>query len=305
MISNQPLFLFSGQGAQQVGMGKDLHTQSPLARDCYERACEVLGWDIKSISFEGPEDALTQTKVCQPALYVQGYVIAKLLQERGMKPGAAIGLSLGELTALALADVFDFETGLQIVAKRGELMQAACEASQGAMTSLIGSTPEVVSELCNHYGVQIANLNCPGQIVISGEKTRIEAANQRAKELGVFKRVIVLNVAGAYHSALMEPARIEFEAFLKPIKLRAPLFPIWSNVKAQLHRDPEAIRAGIVTQIVSSVHFEDCLKAALKAGFSHAYECGPGNVLSGLARRTDPALTVLPYSEVLAQAPLS
>ena len=178
--------LFSGQGAQTVGMGKSLFDQFETAKKLYQRADEVLGWSLTEASFEGPDALLTETRVCQPALFVHGFSVFSVLKEQGKLKDikAATGLSLGELTALASAGVFDFETGLQLVAKRGELMQQACDATKGSMASLIGGTREAAQALCDKVNVEMANLNCPGQIVISGEVAGIKAALEEGKSLG-------------------------------------------------------------------------------------------------------------------------
>ena len=196
---------FSGQGAQFVGMGQTLCQNSELVDDLYTSANSILGWDLKQICFEGPDEALTVTRVCQPALYLHGYGLYKLLEAKGYLKdiGVVFGLSLGELTALAVAGVYDFETGLRLVAERGRLMQEACDATEGGMASVIGGEATAVRDLCDRFDIQIANLNCPGQIVISGEKEKVADAVESAKEKSMgFKLVRPLNVAGAYHSRL-------------------------------------------------------------------------------------------------------
>ncbi|MFT4900870.1 MAG: [acyl-carrier-protein] S-malonyltransferase [Lentimonas sp.] len=291
--------LFSGQGAQSVGMGRSLYENSECAKALYDEANEVLGWDLKSLCFEGPDAALTETKVCQPALYVHGYALFSILKERGKLENlkAACGLSLGELTALAAANVFDFATGLRIVAERGRLMQLACDATKGGMASVIGGTPEDVQALCDEFDIQIANLNCPGQIVISGENTKVLAAVEHSKGRG-FKLVKPLNVAGAYHSRLMISARDAFSAFLQDFTFNTPEIVVYTNVTGGQVSDPAAIKDALVKQVVSSVRFEDCLRnAATDNTVQEFFECGPGKVLAGLARRTDKALTVTTMSE--------
>ena len=205
--------LFSGQGAQVVGMGKSLFEGSNTARDLYNRANKVLPFDLQKVCFEGPAEVLTETRVCQPALYVQGFAIAQILRERGKLNNltACLGLSLGELTAYAVAGVWDFETGLKIVAERGRLMQLACDQTKGGMAAVIGGSREDIAKLCAAFDIDAANFNCPGQVVISGDNEKVTAAVARAKEFGPFKLVKPLVVAGAYHSRLMEPARKEFE----------------------------------------------------------------------------------------------
>jgi len=292
--------LFAGQGAQKVGMGKSLYDASPAARALYDEAGRILGWDLANVSFGGPEAELTQTKVCQPALFVHGLAMLAALQEAQRLPAGgpryALGLSLGEVTAYAAAGVFDFATGLRIVAERGRLMQLACEQSSGGMAAVVGEDRAKVQELCREFGIEAANFNAPGQIIISGEKTRIETAVAAAKERGM-KKVIPLNVAGAYHSRLMEPARSAFAAFLDGIPFRAPGFTVFTNTTGQAVSDPVAIKAALVKQVVSPVLWEDCMRAAAGAGTTEFWELGPGGVLAGLARRTDKAWSVKSFSE--------
>ena len=290
--------LFSGQGAQAVGMGRSLYENSKTARAFYEEANEVLGWDLKSICFDGPDETLTETKVCQPALYVQGYALFSILKERGKlnELKAACGLSLGELTALAAAGVYDFATGLRLVAERGRLMQLACDATKGGMAAVIGGTPEDVEIFCNEFDIEIANLNCPGQIVISGDNAKVIEAVAASK--GRFKLCKPLNVAGAYHSCLMNSARDAFAEFIKDFDFKAPEIVCYTNVTGGQISDPEAIKEALVSQIVSSVRFEDNLRnMAADNGINEFYECGPGKVLAGFAKRIDRSLVVTPMSE--------
>jgi len=290
--------LFAGQGAQKVGMGKSLCAGSASARALYEEANRVLGWDLVRICFEGPDAELTQTRVCQPALFVHGLAVLAIIRDRGLLGDAtfALGLSLGEITALTAAGVFDFATGLRVVAERGRLMQLACEQSSGAMASIIGEERGKVGELCREFGVEMANLNCPGQIVISGEKTRINAAVAAGRDRGM-RKVIPLNVAGAYHSRLMEPARAAFAAFLAGITFNRPNLTVFTNTTGRAVAEPEEIRTALVKQIVSPVLWEDCLRAAAGAGATEFWELGPGAVLAGLARRTDRSWPVRSFAE--------
>jgi [acyl-carrier-protein] S-malonyltransferase len=290
--------LFAGQGAQKVGMGKSLFESSPSARALYEEAGRALGWDLAKVSFEGPESELTQTRVCQPALFVHGLALVEALRESGRLPQVdfALGLSLGEVTAYAAAGVFDFATGVGIVAERGRLMQIACEKSSGAMAAVIGESREAVLELCRESGVEAANFNAPGQIIISGERAAIDAAVAAGKARG-FKRVMFLNVAGAYHSRLMEPARVAFEAFLKDIPFGAPRFRVFTNTTGNAVSDPAEIKRALARQVVSPVFWEDCMRSAAGAGATEFWELGPGATLAGLARRMDKAWSVRSFSE--------
>ncbi len=281
-------------------MGASLCDASAAARALYEQANQLLGWDLRSISFSGPESELTQTKVCQPALFTHGLATLAALREAGKvptgEPAMALGLSLGELTAYCAAGVFDFATGLRIVAERGRLMQEACEATSGGMAAVIGEERGRVVELCRDFDVEAANFNAPGQIIISGEKNRIAAAVAGAKERGM-KKVMPLNVAGAYHSRLMEPARAAFAAFLAPIPFAAPRFTVFTNTTGAAISDPAAIKGALISQVVSSVLWEDCMRAAAVAGATEFWELGPGGVLAGLARRTEKTWTVRSFAE--------
>lgn len=279
-------------------MGKSLFEGSPAAKAVYEQAGAVLGWDLAKVCFEGPEADLTQTKVCQPALYVHGFSLLAALKEKGALPDVsmALGLSLGEVTAYAAAGVFDFATGLKIVAERGRLMQGACEQSAGGMAAIIGESRETVASLCAEFGIEAANFNAPGQIIISGDKARVEEAVAAAKAKGI-KKAMALNVAGAYHSRLMEPARAAFEAYLAPISFIAPRFTVFTNTTGQAISEPAAIKAALVRQVVSPVLWEDCMRAAAAARASAFWELGPGGVLAGLARRTEKTWAVRSLSE--------
>lgn len=281
-------------------MGRSLYEASASARALYDEADMTLGWKLTQISFEGPEAALTETKVCQPALFVHGLALLAALREAGKvpqgEPTAAFGLSLGEVTAYAAAGVFDFATGLRIVAERGRLMQAACERTSGGMAAVIGEERTRVAELCREFELEAANFNAPGQIIISGEKARIETAIAACKERG-WKRVMTLNVAGAYHSRLMEPARTEFAAFLEPIPFAAPKLAVYTNTTGAAIHEPPAIKAALVKQVVSSVMWEDCMRTAAANGVTQFWELGPGGVLAGLARRTEKAWGVRSFSE--------
>lgn len=279
-------------------MGRSLYEHSAIARTLYDQANEILGWDLKTLCFEGPDEALTETKVCQPALYVQGFVLFSILKDAGRLDTvkAACGLSLGELTALAAAGVYDFATGLQLVAERGRLMQLACDATKGGMAAVIGGTPGDVQDFCDEFGIEIANLNCPGQIVISGDNAKVLEAVAAAK--GRFKLCKPLNVAGAYHSKLMVSARDAFAGFIKDFEFKAPAIAVYTNVTGERVSEPQAIKDALVSQVVSSVRFEDNLRnMAAENSLTDFYECGPGKVLAGFGKRIDRSLTITPVSE--------
>lgn len=279
-------------------MGRSLFENSAAARQRFEEADQVLGWSLTKVCFEGPEGDLTQTKVCQPALYVHGLALVAALEEQGKLPAVdfALGLSLGEVTACAAAGVFDFATGLKIVAERGRLMQAACEQTVGGMAAIMGEERDTVAKLCAEFDIEAANFNAPGQIIVSGEKDKVAAAVSAAKERGI-KKVIPLNVAGAYHSRLMQPARDAFAAYLAGIPFAAPKFTIFTNTTGRTVQSPDDIRAALVKQVVSSVLWEDCMRNAAAAGATEFWELGPGGVLAGLARRTEKSWVVKSYAE--------
>lgn len=290
--------LFAGQGAQKVGMGKSLYENSAAARALYDEANRVLGWDLTKLSFEGPDAELTQTKVCQPALFVHGMALHAALAEQGKLPTVsyALGLSLGEVTALTAAGVFDFSTGLKVVAERGRLMQVACEQTVGGMAAIVGEERSTVASLCQEFDVEAANFNAPGQIIISGEKAKIEAAVEAAKARGI-KKAMALNVAGAYHSRLMMPARDAFAKFLETVPFGTPKFTVFTNTTGKAVANPDEIRAALVKQVVSSVLWEDCMRSAVAAGATEFLELGMGGVLAGLARRTDKSWAVKSMAE--------
>ena len=280
-------------------MGKSLYDGSPAARALYDEANRVMGWDLARISFTGPEIELTQTKVCQPALFVHGLAMLAALTERGGRPEVkfALGLSLGEVTALTASGVFDFSTGLKVVAERGRLMQQACESTVGGMAAIIGEDRVKVCALCQEFAIEAANFNAPGQIIVSGDKTKVDALVAAAKERGL-KRVMALNVAGAYHSRLMEPARAAFATYLAGVTFQRPTFTVFSNTTGQIVSEPAQIRAALVKQVVSAVLWEDCMRHCAAAGATEFWECGPGAVLAGLARRTDKSWNVKSFAEL-------
>ncbi|MCH8475005.1 MAG: ACP S-malonyltransferase [Opitutales bacterium] len=291
-------FLFAGQGAQTVGMGKSLYEYSSAAKALYEEADKVLGWSLSEISFGGPEETLTETKVCQPALFCHGMAALATLRESGSNenPVATLGLSLGEVTALTAAGVFTFANGLRVVARRGELMQKACEETPGAMACLIGGDLAKAQELCEECDVDMANLNCPGQIVISGHREGIDKALAEGKAKG-FKHVIPLKVAGAYHSRLMESARRAFGEFLQEIPTQDVKTTVFTNTTGQAVVGRAAILEALEKQVVSPVRWEDCMRNAAALGVERFLEFGPGGVLAGLAKRTDRSWKVLPVNE--------
>ena len=291
--------LFAGQGAQVVGMGKDLAEQFPSARAWFDRANAALGYDLASICFTGPESELTKTENAQPGIFLVSWVAFELLKERvpGLKFEATAGLSLGEFTALTAAGVMTFDDAIRVVRQRGRFMQEACEATQGGMAAIIGLDEAATREVCAQTGVELANLNCPGQIVISGSADKMSAACELAKTKGA-KRALPLNVAGAYHSALMASAQPKLGAALASITLAVPQVPVISNVTAQPHAAPAEIQQRLVDQVTSSVRWEESMRHLLAQGFTRFIELGPGTALGGFMKRIDKSVPVLNVADV-------
>jgi [acyl-carrier-protein] S-malonyltransferase len=290
--------LFAGQGAQSVGMGRDLAAHHPAAGDLFLQADKILGRPLSEIAWSGPIEELTKTSNCQPALYVHG--LACLAALRGVAGEftieAAAGLSLGEWTAHAAGGTFDFATGLKLVETRGRLMDAACAATAGAMAAMIGADETTVRALAADTDVDIANINAPGQIVISGESAKVELAVGLAKEHGI-RRATMLNVAGAYHSRLMNSAYEQLGQPLLEAELRSPRFPIMSNVTGETVANLPEIRTALREQVTSTVRWADCMESLLRHGCELFIELGPGEVLAGLLRRTRKDVDVVSVSD--------
>ena len=290
--------LFAGQGAQSVGMGRDLAGQFAVAADLFRRADEILGRNLSEIAWTGPIEELTKTSNCQPALYVHGLACLAILHELGgsFSIGGAAGLSLGEMTAHAAASTFDFANGLKLVQRRGELMDEACAATNGAMAAMIGADESAVRALAADADVDVANINAPGQIVISGERAKVEAAIGMAKEHGI-RRATLLNVAGAYHSRLMESAYQKLGAVLVHVPVQPPRFPVISNVTGAEVTTPIEIRRTLQDQVTGTVRWLDCMERLVDLGCDLFVELGPGGVLAGLLRRTLKDMDVISVSD--------
>ena len=285
---SQIVLLFSGQGAQKVGMGKQWAENSAIAREMAAQADQVLGFPISDIMFEGPDDELTKTSRCQPALYLHGLIALALIRERlpNLEHVAAAGLSLGEFTAHAAAGSISFEDGLRLVARRGEFMEEACLATQGAMAALIGGEESQVRALAAAADVDVANFNAPGQIVISGTAAGIDAAIAQAKEFGI-RKAIKLNVAGAYHSRLMQSAQDKLAAELAGVTIQSPSLPVICNFGACPVSSPSEIRAMLEKQVTGSVRWTESIQALIAMGHRHFLELGPGKVIAGLVGKID------------------
>jgi [acyl-carrier-protein] S-malonyltransferase len=284
--------LFAGQGAQAVGMGKDLAEKFPSAKAWFDRANAALGYDLAAICFNGPEAELTKTENAQPGIFLASWVCFELLKEHmpKLKFDATAGLSLGEFTALTAAGAMSFEDGLRVVRQRGQFMQEACDTTRGGMAAIIGLEAAATREVCAEAGVVLANLNCPGQLVISGAAENIARACELAKAKGA-KRALPLTVAGAYHSPLMAGAQPKLRDALAKIRLSSPAVPVLSNVTAQAHGADISVR--LVEQVCASVRWEESMRALLAQGFTRFIELGPGAALSGFMKRIDKTVQML------------
>jgi [acyl-carrier-protein] S-malonyltransferase len=298
-------FLFPGQGAQFRGMAVDLAEQCPEAREVFERGREVLGVDLLRVSREGPDEELNSTRLSQPAIFLHSMAVLEVLARRrgsaqsfgqGLDAQATAGLSLGEYSALVFAGALRFEDALEIVARRGEYMQEACDACPGAMASVLGLSTERVEDVVAEaqgrgLSVGIANYNSPSQTVISGEAAAVQEASQRLTEAGA-RRIVPLKVAGAYHSPLMAAATAKLAPLLDAVVIRPPRLPFFANVSGERADDPETVRRGLKLQVESAVRWEQSLRGMLAAGVSSALELGPGTVLAGLMRTVDRSVVV-------------
>ena len=283
-------FVFPGQGAQFVGMGKDLYEKHPVAKQFFEKANEILGFRITDIMFEGTDEELKQTKVTQPAMFIHS-VVSALCLGQDFQPTMVAGHSLGELSALTAARCLSFEDGLKLVAARAKAMQKACDENPGTMAAIIALADEKVEEVCKAVQEEIgkvvkpANYNCPGQLVISGDVEAIEVACQRLKEAGA-KRALVLPVSGAFHSPLMQSAQEELEAAIAVTEFHKPICPVYQNVDGLPHTDPEEIKANLIAQLTASVLWTKEVTNMVADGATDFTECGPGKVLQGMIAKT-------------------
>ncbi|MBR1712356.1 MAG: ACP S-malonyltransferase [Alloprevotella sp.] len=299
-------FVFPGQGAQFVGMGKDLYEKHPVARQHFETANDILGFRITDIMFDGTDEELKQTRVTQPAVFLHSVIRAKCLGD-DFRPDMAAGHSLGELSALVATGCISFEDGLRLVSARAQAMQKACEAAPGTMAAIIAMPDETVEQVCREVsespveGIVVpANYNCPGQLVISGNTPAVEAACTRLKEAGA-KRALVLPVSGAFHSPLMQPAKEELEAAIARTEFHQPVCPVYQNVDGLPHTDTEEIKQNLALQLTASVQWTKEVRNMLAAGADSFTECGPGKALQGMivkiARAEEKEVEVLGVEE--------
>ena len=277
-------YVFPGQGAQFTGMGKDLYDNSAIAKELFEKANQVLGFDITKIMFEGTAEDLKQTKVTQPAVFLHSVILAKTIED--FKPEMVAGHSLGEISALVAANVLDFESGLKLVYKRALAMQAACEANPSTMAAILGLEDEIVENACKEIDgiVVAANYNCPGQLVISGEVEAVNKACEKLKELGA-KRALVLPVGGAFHSPLMKPAEEELAKAIEETTFNAPICPVYQNVTTTAVTDPSEIKKNLIAQLTAPVKWTQSVKNMIADGATEFIEVGPGNTLQGLVKK--------------------
>jgi len=280
-------YVFPGQGAQFTGMGKDLYDNSPIAKEMFLKANEILGFDITKIMFEGTPEELKETKVTQPAIFLHSTILAACLGD-SFKPDMVAGHSLGEISALVANKTLNFEDGLRLVSKRALAMQDACEATPSTMAAIIGLDDNIVEEVCEKVdGVVVAaNYNCPGQLVISGALLAVEKACEMLTEAGA-RRAMILPVGGAFHSPLMEPAREELAAAIEATNFSTPICPVYQNVAAAAVSDPIKIQKNLVAQLTAPVKWTQSMNQMIADGASEVIEVGPGNVLQGLFKKVD------------------
>lgn len=284
-------FVFPGQGSQFSGMGKDLYDANEKAREMFNQANDILGFDISNIMFTGSDEELKQTKVTQPAIFIHSVVLSQCISD--FAPDMVAGHSLGEFSALVANSALSFEEGLSLVSKRANAMQKACEMNPSTMAAILGLEDDVVEETCGEVdGVVVAaNYNCPGQLVISGSNEAVDAACAALTEKGA-KRALKLPVGGAFHSPLMEPARVELEAAIKAAHFNNPICPVYQNVTAEPVTDPEEIKSNLIAQLTAPVRWTQTMKSMIRDGATSFTEVGPGKVLQGLVKKVDRAMEV-------------
>ena len=294
-------FVFPGQGSQFVGMGKDLYDNSALAKELFDRANQILGFDITSLMFSGTDEDLKQTKVTQPAVFLHSVIMAKVLGDK-FKPDMTAGHSLGEFSALVAAGALSFDDGLTLVSKRAQAMQKACELNPSTMAAIIGMEDAVIEQVCAEIdGIVPANYNCPGQLVISGTNEGIDKAIAKFTEMGA-KRALKLSVSGGFHSPMMEPARAELEKAINEVSFSKPVCPVYQNVTASPVTDPAEIKKNLVAQLTSPVRWTQTMQNMIANGLTGIVEVGPGAVLQGLMRKINRDITATAAQSIIEQA---
>ena len=289
-------YVFPGQGSQFSGMGKELYENNELAKSMFDKADEILGFPITKVMFEGSDEELKQTKVTQPAVFLHSVILAKVL---GVKPDAVAGHSLGEFSALVASEALSFEDGLRLVAKRAMAMQKCCESQPGGMAAILGLDDATIEQVCEEIdGVVIAaNYNCPGQLVISGANDAVDVACVKLKEAGA-RRALRLPVGGAFHSPLMEAARVELEQAISEVEFHTPVCPIYQNVDAKPQTDPEIIKANIIAQLTAPVRWTQIAQNMIADGCDNFVELGPGVVLQGMIKKVSAEVSVESKSNI-------
>ena len=294
-------FVFPGQGSQFVGMGKDLYDNSALAKELFDRANQILGFDITSLMFSGTDEDLKQTKVTQPAVFLHSVIMAKVLGDK-FKPDMTAGHSLGEFSALVAAGALSFDDGLTLVSKRAQAMQKACELNPSTMAAIIGMEDAVIEQVCTEIdGIVPANYNCPGQLVISGTNEGIDKAIAKFTEMGA-KRALKLSVSGGFHSPMMEPARAELEKAINEVSFSKPVCPVYQNVTASPVTDPAEIKKNLVAQLTSPVRWTQTMQNMIANGLTEIVEVGPGAVLQGLMRKINRDIVATAAQSIIEQA---
>ncbi len=299
-------FVFSGQGAQAVGMGQDLYNTNSAAKEIFELADSCLDWSVSEVCFNGPAEKLTASRYCQPAIYTMSCAALEAFRAQYPQVEAIgnAGLSLGEYAALYASGVVSFTDGLKLVAQRAELMDKACQDTDGGMASVLGGDKDIISAVCRECDIDVANFNSPGQIVISGEKSRVKEAITKLKEQGI-KKVIPLRVAGAYHSRLMTEAGQQLRPILEATPMKEPLIPVYQNFSGKAVTDVATIIDNLEAQVAGSVQWVDCVNNMIAAGGDTMFEFGPGNVLTGLLRRTAKGIKFFNINSAAALADIS
>ncbi|MBO7432806.1 MAG: ACP S-malonyltransferase [Salinivirgaceae bacterium] len=294
-------FVFPGQGSQFVGMGKDLYDNSALAKELFDNANKILGFDITSLMFSGTDEDLKQTKVTQPAVFLHSVIMAKVLGDK-FKPDMTAGHSLGEFSALVAAGALSFDDGLTLVSKRAQAMQKACELNPSTMAAIIGMEDAVIEQVCAEIdGIVPANYNSPGQLVISGTNEGIDKAIAKFTEMGA-KRALKLSVSGGFHSPMMEPARAELEKAINEVSFSKPVCPVYQNVTASPVTDPAEIKKNLVAQLTSPVRWTQTMQNMITNGLTEIVEVGPGAVLQGLMRKINRDITATAAQSIIEQA---